>query len=115
MTNVMGSLNLYSACLNLKNLKGIVSITSDKVYENKEQYQSYTEEDELGGLDMYSSSKACMELMTASFIRAFKDKLSFQIVTARSGNVIGGGDWADDRLIPDLMKASEKNQTVNVI
>jgi len=111
-TNVIGSLNLYSACIGLKSLKGIVSVTSDKVYENKEQYQPYKEDDELGGYDMYSSSKACMELMTSSYVRSYNELLNFPIVTARAGNVIGGGDWAEDRLIPDLVRATEKEETV---
>lgn len=113
-TNIIGSLNLYSACTERPNLKGIVSITSDKVYENKEQLWPYRETDELGGFDMYSSSKACMELMTASFTRAFEHKLSFPIVTARAGNVIGGGDWAEDRLIPDMVRAAEKKESVHI-
>lgn len=113
-TNVIGSLNLYAACTEQPNLKGIVSITSDKVYENKEHLWPYRETDELGGFDMYSSSKACMELMTASFVRAFKHKLNFHIVTARAGNVIGGGDWAEDRLIPDAVRAAEKKESVHI-
>jgi CDP-glucose 4,6-dehydratase len=113
-TNVLGSLNVYNACRSLLDLKGIVSITSDKVYENKEQYRSYKESDELGGYDMYSSSKACMEIMTSSYIRSYKNELNFPIVTARAGNVIGGGDWAADRLIPDLVRATKQNRSVNI-
>lgn len=114
-TNLMGTLNLYQACLNCGSVKAIVSVTSDKVYENNELHQSYKETDQLGGYDMYSSSKACVELMTNSFRNSFfKNGNSFtkQIVTARAGNVIGGGDWAEDRLIPDIMRAIQKEDKV---
>lgn len=116
-TNVMGSLTLYQACLLSSSVKGIVSVTSDKVYENKEVLVPYNEDDLLGGYDMYSSSKACVELVTNSFRNSFLKKDGghmMNLVTARAGNVIGGGDWAEDRLIPDIMRAIEQKQAAVV-
>lgn len=114
--NVIGTLNLYEACRYCEAVKAIVSITSDKVYENKEIATSYREEDPLGGFDMYSSSKACMEIMTNSYRNSFfkRDKNDYtkRLMTARAGNVIGGGDWAEDRLVPDIMRAMENKQRV---
>ena len=104
-TNVLGTLNVYKACLDTSQTKGIVSITSDKVYENKDQVRPYRESDELGGLDMYSSSKACVELLSSSFGRSFFGRSKQILVTARAGNVIGGGDWGEDRLIPDVVRS----------
>jgi CDP-glucose 4,6-dehydratase len=114
-TNLMGALNLYEASLHCNSIKAIISVTSDKVYENMELHQSYIESDQLGGYDMYSSSKACVELMTNSFRRSFLKKgdgCAKHIVTARAGNVIGGGDWAEDRLVPDVMRAIQKGDKV---
>ncbi|MBH49041.1 MAG: CDP-glucose 4,6-dehydratase [Halobacteriovorax sp.] len=102
-TNVLGSLKVYMAALK-NNVPAIVSITTDKVYENKEWSKGYKESDVLGGYDPYSSSKACVELMTDSFRRSFLSKNELYLATARAGNVIGGGDWAKDRLIPDLVR-----------
>jgi CDP-glucose 4,6-dehydratase len=117
-TNLMGSLNLYQASRKLKDLKAIVSITTDKVYENKEQLKGYVETDALGGYDPYSSSKACVEVMTQSFIRSFyniddyKSKHNVLVSTARAGNVIGGGDWGQYRLIPDIVNSICNNETL---
>jgi CDP-glucose 4,6-dehydratase len=102
-TNVTGSLKVYKAALENK-VKAIVSITTDKVYENHEWLWGYRENDQLGGHDPYSASKACMEIMTTSFRRSFLHNHEMLLATARAGNVIGGGDWAKDRLIPDLVK-----------
>tara|TARA_R110000868_G_scaffold153644_11_gene379197 strand:+ start:6373 stop:7410 length:1038 start_codon:yes stop_codon:yes gene_type:complete len=102
-TNVLGSLKVYMAALK-NNVPAIVSVTTDKVYENKEWSKGYKESDVLGGYDPYSSSKACVELMTDSFRRSFLSKNELYLATARAGNVIGGGDWAKDRLIPDLVR-----------
>jgi CDP-glucose 4,6-dehydratase len=116
-TNLIGTLNLYEACRYCESIKGIVSITSDKVYENKETGEAYDEEDVLGGFDMYSSSKACVEIMTSSYRNSFlKNSENFQkvLVTARAGNVIGGGDYADDRIVPDMMKALASDQAVYI-
>lgn len=110
-TNVIGSLNVYTAALKAKT-KALVSITTDKVYENLEQHKGFLESDRLGGHDPYSSSKACVEIMTDSFRKSFLSDHRMLLATARAGNVIGGGDWAKDRLIPDLMKnAHDKKAT----
>ena len=104
-TNILGTANVLEACRRANNLRAIVSVTTDKVYANTKNKESFTEEDNLGGNDPYSCSKACVELVTQSYFKSFfKDKLN--VATARSGNVIGGGDWSKDRLIPDLMRAS---------
>lgn len=110
-TNVLGSLKVYWAALK-NEVPALVSITTDKVYENYEWSWGYRENDRLGGYDPYSSSKACVELMTDSFIRSFLADNKMLLATARAGNVIGGGDWAKDRLIPDLVRnAAAKKST----
>lgn len=109
-TNVTGSLKVYLAALKA-HVPALVSITTDKVYDNKEWDRGYREDDLLGGHDPYSSSKACMELMTDSFKKSFLGKGEMLMATARAGNVIGGGDWAKDRLIPDLVRNASKNIT----
>jgi CDP-glucose 4,6-dehydratase len=105
-TNVMGAINLLNICKNIKGIKAILMITTDKVYLNKEINKSYKESDPLGGLDPYSSSKAASEIAIHSFDKSFFNKKNCAyIATARSGNIIGGGDWSEDRLIPDLIKS----------
>lgn len=109
-TNVMGTGNVLNAVRKLRNKCSVVVITTDKVYENIEQDYAYKEEDHLGGYDPYSSSKACTEIITQSFRRSFFPLDTYgqhqkAIATARAGNVIGGGDLSNDRLIPDLVKA----------
>lgn len=114
-TNVMGTANLLEACRNLPNLKAIVVITTDKCYENKETGQAYNESDPLGGHDPYSASKAGTELVAASYRDAFYSKNNGPLLaTARAGNVIGGGDWSEDRLIPDLVRAQAKGASLGV-
>lgn len=109
-TNVMGTLHLLEAAKACPSVKAIVIITTDKVYENNEWIFPYRETDRLGGYDMYSSSKACSEILVKSYQRSFfnvddyKIKHNTLIATARAGNVIGGGDWSIDRLIPDIVK-----------
>lgn len=109
-TNALGTLNILNSARNCKNLKAIVIITTDKVYANKEWIYGYRENDELGGYDPYSASKACAEIITDSMRQSFFNLAEFNkthqvlIATARAGNVIGGGDWSADRLIPDLMR-----------
>lgn len=104
-TNVLGTANLLNAVRQLKSLKVLLIVTTDKCYENKEWVWGYREHDQLGGHDIYSSSKACAELITTSFARSFfNQEGSPKIATARAGNVIGGGDWAKDRLVPDIIK-----------
>ena len=108
-TNVMGSVHLLEACRDLPNLKAIVFITTDKCYENKESSKGYTENDPLGGHDPYSASKASTEFVASSYRDSFF-KGSPLIATARAGNVIGGGDWALDRIIPDLARAQANGE-----
>lgn len=114
-TNVMGTVNVLEAARNCKNLKAIVSVTTDKCYENKEWAWGYRENEPMGGHDPYSSSKGCAELVTAAYRNSFfNSENSAAIASARAGNVIGGGDWADDRLIPDILKSFENKIPVIV-
>ena len=110
--NVMGTLHVLDACRGTDSVRAVVAVTSDKCYENREQTAGYRETDPMGGYDPYSASKGCAELAVAGFRRSFFHpddygaKHRTLIATARAGNVIGGGDWAEDRLIPDLMRAA---------
>lgn len=107
-TNVMGTANVLEACRHTPSVRAIVAVTTDKCYENKEQSGGYREGDRLGGHDPYSASKAAMELLAASWRQSyFNEKNAPLLATARAGNVIGGGDWSEDRLIPDLVRAVE--------
>lgn len=105
-TNVVGTANLLEACRRCPTIKAIIVITSDKCYQNAEKEQGYRESDRLGGHDPYSASKACAELVVDSFRKSFPDLPP--VATCRAGNVIGGGDWATDRLIPDLVRAASQ-------
>ncbi len=121
-TNVMGTINIFEACKNTDTVRAIVNITSDKCYENREWVWGYRESDPMGGYDPYSASKGCAELVTSSYRNSFfnpSPPLTFSpshnsilLASARAGNVIGGGDWAEDRLIPDIMRAISKNEKV---
>ena len=114
-TNVMGTANVLEACREEPNIKAIVIITSDKCYENKEISIGYKEIDHLGGHDPYSSSKAATELLVSSYRKSFFNKSDSPLVsTVRAGNVIGGGDWSEDRLIPDLMRAINEKKTLEI-
>jgi CDP-glucose 4,6-dehydratase len=114
-TNVMGTANLLEACRALNTLSAVVIITTDKCYENKEQKEGYKETDQLGGYDPYSASKAGSELVASSYRRSFFNNSSDALIaTARAGNVIGGGDWSEDRLIPDLFRAMEENHDLEI-
>ena len=105
-TNVMGTANLLEACRSAEALRAVVVITTDKVYVNEERPRAYRENDRLGGHDAYSASKAAAELVAESYRKAFFTKKGNPLVaTARAGNVIGGGDWSSDRLIPDAVRA----------
>ena len=105
-TNVMGTINMLDAVRRHKHVRAVVVVTSDKCYENIGQARGYRESDPLGGHDPYSSSKACAEIATASYRRSFfHSDGGAAIASARAGNVIGGGDWANDRLVPDAMRA----------
>lgn len=111
-TNVMGTVNIFEAIRKCDSVGAVINVTTDKVYENKERSKPYEEDEKLGGYDPYSASKACSEIVTASYRRSFFHPSEYGkthhtlIATARSGNVIGGGDWAVDRLIPDIMRAT---------
>lgn len=106
-TNVLGTLNLLEATKGLKSLKATLIITTDKVYKNHNHYRGYVETDELGGDDPYSASKAAADIATQSWVKSFA---TTPVAVARAGNVIGGGDWAADRIIPDLVDAYSSNQ-----
>jgi CDP-glucose 4,6-dehydratase len=112
-TNVMGTAALLQACRSLPHLECAVIVTSDKVYENHGGGRAFEESDRLGGHDPYSNSKACTELLTASFRDSFYGG-GPPIATARAGNVIGGGDWSEDRLIPDCVRALRSGKAVNL-
>ena len=106
-TNVMGTANLLEACRQVAGVRAVVVVTSDKCYENQGWERGYRESDRLGGHDPYSASKAATELVAASYRAAFFGSGSAPLLaTARAGNVIGGGDWSEDRLIPDLVRAA---------
>jgi CDP-glucose 4,6-dehydratase len=119
-SNLIGSLNMLEAARGASNVKAIVCITTDKVYKNFEKSEGYKEEERLGGYDPYSSSKACVELLVDSYRDSFfnTDKFGTHhntlIASARAGNVIGGGDWSEDRLVPDIIKASIKDDAVHI-
>lgn len=118
-SNVLGTLNVCEACIQESSVKAIVAITTDKVYKNREWSWAYRENDELGGYDPYSSSKACAELLIESYRNSYLNVNNNNIyplllASARAGNVIGGGDWAKDRLIPDMMRAVSSNSTVQI-
>jgi CDP-glucose 4,6-dehydratase len=114
-TNVMGTVNVLEAARKCTNLKAIVSVTTDKCYENKEWDWGYRENEPMGGHDPYSSSKGCAELVTAAYRKSFFNNTnSTGLASARAGNVIGGGDWSVDRLIPDILRAFENNKPVLV-
>ena len=103
-TNVIGTLNVLEAARKCTSVKAFVNVTTDKCYENKEINRGYKEDEPMGGYDMYSSSKGCVEILSSSFRRSFL-KDGYAMATARAGNVIGGGDWALDRLIPDCVRS----------
>lgn len=111
-TNLLGTLNIYEAARKCNSVKAIVTITTDKCYENKEWIYGYRENDPMGGYDPYSSSKACVELLTNSYRSSFFNELGIGVATARAGNVIGGGDWAEDRIIPDFVRSVSEGKTL---
>jgi CDP-glucose 4,6-dehydratase len=114
--NVMGTVNLLDACMRLPDLRSLVMITTDKVYENRDPIRGYREFDRLGGDDPYSNSKACCELAIHAYRQSFfaSNKRNVGIASARAGNVIGGGDFAKDRLIPDAMAAFARAETLRI-
>lgn len=113
-TNLMGLANLLDCARKVDSLKVFLNVTSDKCYENKETHDAYSEDDRLGGHDPYSNSKACAELITQSYRDSFFAKTGVGVATARAGNVIGGGDWSIDRLIPDYMRAKYSSSSLSI-
>jgi CDP-glucose 4,6-dehydratase len=116
-TNVMGTVHVLEAVRAIPSVRSVVVVTSDKCYENREWPWAYRETDALGGHDPYSSSKACAELVVAAYRRSFLAVAGGRVVgvaTARAGNVIGGGDWADDRLLPDCIKALSAGRCIEI-
>lgn len=119
LTNIMGTVHLLEAVRNCPGVKAVVNITTDKCYENKEWVWGYRETDQLGGYDPYSCSKACSELVTASYRSSYFNPKNYHehgvaIASARAGNVIGGGDWAKDRLLPDCVQALLNNKKIHI-
>lgn len=112
--NVMGTVNLLESVRQTPSVKAVVNVTTDKCYENREWVWPYRENEAMGGFDPYSSSKACSELVTAAYRRSFLESAGIQLASARAGNVIGGGDWADDRLVPDFLRALDAGQTLAI-
>ena len=115
----MGTVNLLDVCRRIKCVKAIVNVTTDKCYENREWHWGYRENEPMGGYDPYSNSKGCSELVTLSFRSSYFNPAKYSehgvaIATARAGNVIGGGDWADDRLIPDFIRAITVGEEVKI-
>ncbi|GKX63866.1 CDP-glucose 4,6-dehydratase [Pragia fontium] len=118
-TNVMGTVHLLEVVRHIEGIKAVVNITSDKCYENKEWLWGYRENEPMGGYDPYSNSKGCAELVTSAYRDSYFNPAQYQqhgigLATVRAGNVIGGGDWAADRLVPDILKAFEKSEAVTV-
>lgn len=118
-TNVMGLVNLFEAVRNAETVRAMVNVTSDKCYENREWVWGYREGEAMGGYDPYSSSKACAEIVTSAYRRSYFNPDRYAehgvaIASARAGNVIGGGDWSGDRLIPDIMRAIVAAEPVSI-
>jgi CDP-glucose 4,6-dehydratase len=110
--NVMGTVNILEAARTCASVKTVINVTTDKCYENKEWVWGYRENEVVGGHDPYSNSKACSELITSAYRDSFYKKLGKGLASARAGNVIGGGDWSQDRLVADIMKAITDNKPV---
>ncbi len=113
-TNVMGTVNICEAVRQTPSVKSFLNVTTDKVYKNNEWCWGYREDEPLDGYDPYSNSKSCSELVTHSYINSFYNDMDVAVSTARAGNVIGGGDYAPDRIIPDCVRAAEKNEQIIV-
>ena len=111
-TNVMGTVHLLEAVRQTPGVRVVVNVTTDKCYENKEWAWGYREDEPMGGHDPYSSSKGCAELVSSAYRCSFFQQGGPALATARAGNVIGGGDWAAERLVPDVLRAFEKNEPV---
>jgi CDP-glucose 4,6-dehydratase len=113
-TNIIGTVNVLEAVRKAETVEAIVNITTDKCYDNKEWFWPYRENDRLGGHDPYSSSKACAELISSSYRKSYLMESGTHLASVRAGNVIGGGDWGKDRLIPDLFRAIDTGKTLRI-
>ncbi|TAL64754.1 MAG: CDP-glucose 4,6-dehydratase, partial [Legionella sp.] len=118
-TNVMGTVSLFEAVRQVGSINAVVNVTSDKCYENQEWLWGYRESDPMGGFDPYSASKGCAELVTSSYRNSFFNPQNYNehgcaLASVRAGNVIGGGDWALDRLVPDVLRAFSQNEIVKI-
>lgn len=113
-TNVMGTVNICEAVRHCDSVRSFVNVTTDKVYQNQEWEWGYRENDTLNGYDPYSNSKSCSELITSSYVNAFFSKQNLAVSTCRAGNVIGGGDFAKDRIIPDCVRAMRKKEEIAI-
>jgi len=118
-TNVIGTVHILEALRKCSTVKALVNVTTDKCYENKEWIWSYRENESMGGRDPYSCSKACAELVTSSFRESFFSQETYEkhglaVASVRAGNVVGGGDWSEDRLVPDIIRAINSNKSVSV-
>jgi len=118
-TNILGTVNLLESVRGTSSVKAVVNVTSDKCYENREWVWGYRENEPMGGFDPYSSSKGCAELVTTAYRNSYFHSDTYlthgvAIASGRAGNVIGGGDWAEDRLIPDIMRAITQGKPVNI-
>ncbi len=113
-TNVMGTVHVLEAARSAASVRTIVVVTSDKAYENREWPWAYRETEAMGGYDPYSNSKGCAELVLSAYRSSFLAKAGVHIASARAGNVIGGGDWSVDRLIPDIVRAFERGRSVEI-
>lgn len=113
-TNLMGTVNVLEAARHSSSLRAVVMITTDKCYQNRNWVWGYREDDPMGGRDPYSASKGCAELATAAYRHSFFQDRNIGVATARAGNVIGGGDWASDRIVPDAIRTLSRNEVLCV-
>lgn len=113
-TNIMGTVNVFEAARTAESVRAIVNITTDKCYENEEWFWPYRETDKLGGHDPYSSSKACSEVISETYRKSFFSQENIYLASVRAGNVIGGGDWSKDRLLPDFFRAADKQTILKI-
>ncbi|MEK9942236.1 MAG: CDP-glucose 4,6-dehydratase [Gammaproteobacteria bacterium] len=113
-TNIMGTVNVLESARSVDSVRAMVNVTSDKCYENREWQKGYVESDPMGGHDPYSVSKGCSELVTSAYRKSFFAESSVSVASARAGNVIGGGDWATDRLVPDILRAIDAGSRLEI-
>ncbi|HEV2700310.1 MAG TPA: CDP-glucose 4,6-dehydratase [Steroidobacteraceae bacterium] len=113
-TNVMGTVHVLEAARQAGSVRAMINVTTDKCYENVERTAGYREDEPMGGHDPYSSSKGCVELLSSAWRRSFLREAGIAMATARAGNVVGGGDWASDRLVPDILRALHSGQPVMI-